>query len=702
MAKKKSENTLQYLQMPLPSGGKYSKMTKVAFGGLNNRYTIDSGEMSMECNISTKEYPYLTPSEKRTDYLEGSKYEKPISMFAFDNFLMVVYGEKLGDDDYAIKVDYIYNDSDRTTHTGVIKSEGATEDELTPRSIVQFNVYDTPTDPLTGQYVKKLLCFPDKVSMYMNIVEAKYDYGTLKANATKENATDEAKKAFSDALSDSDLSVMYYHGTSNNKKYYTVALEKMTSKDEGYDENKTKYKRTLVEKHEMTKVNDDGTTTTTTLKDEFFCDGMEVVVKEYTNETPEVDASGAIIYPPPDTASHNCYYRNSADNDIYRWCEYETVKRAEEWGLKKDKDGKPVTDDNGNYIIEGFIKDGDNYIKDGGTEYGWKVSIPPAVPNLKHVTVHLSRVFGVDDDRVYASGYNDYANWNLDTVGEYNESNSWCSPSQSNTKAGGKFTGITTFQNHVICFKHDFMHEIYNTKNPFRIQDIYAEGAIDNRTIQDVDGKLIFVSEDDVKVYTGSNPRIIGYNLNMPKYEYAVSGTDNRNYYLYCEDDKDRHLYVYDTLTDMWSEQDIKQVVISFAHNKNGMYMLCEDGHVYRMDTNKYDEQIWSFETDLVTNKTVDIKHIKKLQMYVEHNENANMQVYILYDDEVFDKEHLEEMKKRLVYDTQSRGRSGKYPIRVKPRKTANYGFKLHVEGKGYVKLYELEIFVEQGGDLYV
>ena len=705
--KKKNENTLQYLQMPLPSGGKYSKMTKVAFGGLNNRYTIDSGEMSMEHNISTKEYPYLTPSEKRTDYLDGSGYEKPISMFAFDNFLLVVYGENLatdGTENYAIKVDYIYNDSFRTKHTGVIKSEGATEDELTPRSIVQFNVYDTPTDPLTGQYVKKLLCFPDKVSMYMNIVEAD---SSPKAWVDDWVATEDDKKSET-ALANADLGVMYYYDYDDDgRRYFTVSLEKCVEGDDGYDKNKVTYKRVVNTKYK---------TENKTLINEFFCDGMEVVVKEYTNNTPEVDASGAIIYPPPDTASHNCYYRNSADNDIYRWCEYETVKREEEWGLKKDKDGKPMTDDNGNYIIEGFIKDGENYVKDGGTEYGWKVSIPPAVPSLKHVTVHLSRVFGVDDDRVYASGYNDYANWNLDTVGEYNEANSWCSPSQSNTKAGGKFTGITTFQNHVICFKHDFMHEIYNTKNPFRIQDIYAEGAIDNRTIQDVDGKLIFVSEDDVKVYTGSNPRIIGYNLNMPKYGYAVSGTDNRNYYLYCEDDNGiGHLYVYDTYTDMWSEQELEYDpktekyirVISFAHNKNGMYMLCEDGHVYRMDTNNYTDQEWSFETDLVTNKTVDIKHIKKLQMYVEHKESTEenpvyMQVYILYDDEVFDNLSDEEMKKRLVYDTQSRDRYGKYPIRVKPRKTANYGFKLHVEGKGYVKLYELEIFVEQGGDLYV
>jgi hypothetical protein len=251
------------------------------------------------------------------------------------------------------------------------------------------------------------------------------------------------------------------------------------------------------------------------------------------------------------------------------------------------------------------------------------------------------------------------------------------------------------------------MHEIYNTKNPFRLQDIYAEGAVDNRTIQDVDGKLIFVSEDDVKVYTGSNPRIIGYPLNMPKYEYAVSGTDNRNYYLYCEDgtkDEDentiKHLYVYDTFTDMWSEQDIDHKIISFAHNKNGMYMLCDNGKIYQMDTGSYNHK-WGFETDLITNKTVDIKHIKKLQMLTEVDDNASMNVYILYDDEEFD-----EYSSHLVYSNSDKDgnpiKVGKYPIRVKPRKTANYGFRLHIEGRGYVKLYELEIFVEQGGDLYV
>lgn len=681
--KKKSENTLSYLQMPLPEGGKYSKMTKVAFGGLNKRYTLDSGELTMESNISTKEYPYLTPSEQRDAVYEGYEVidtntgneKHPISMFAFDNFLVVVYYIRYYEGvenkvilKQEIRVDYITEDD--VIHTGILESDSdkaeATID--TQRSIVQFNVYDTPTDPVTGEYVKKLLFFPDKASMFMRIVEEPDDFN----------------------IETADTDVMYFRYNEKKEKIYT-SIEVVKSTDE---DGKVTYSR-------VHKTYDD----TPNL---FVCDGMVPDIKAYYNDTPEIDASGAIIYPPPDTASHNCYYKNTYNHadtgngtDIYKWCEYDALKREDEWGLEKDEHGNLLKDENDNYIPYGFVTDGDgNYVPDG-TTHGWKVSLPPTVPNIKYATVHLSRVFGVDDDRVYASGYNNYANWNLDTIDEYNEANSWCSPSQSNTKAGGSFTGITTFDSHVICFKRDFMHEIYNTKNPFRLQDIYAEGAIDNRTIQNVDGKLIFVSEDDVKIYTGSNPRIIGFKLNMPKYTYAVSGTDNRNYYLYCESeksgtDKYQYLYVYDTFTELWSEQSIDKRVLSFAHNKNGMYMLCNDGIVYQMDTEVYNHE-WSCETDLITNKTVDIKHIKKLQMLVDIDSGADMQVYILYDDEVFDK--LENKASRLVYTST---KTGRFPIRVKPRNTANYGFKLHFKGKGYVKLYELEIFVEQGGALYV
>lgn len=320
-------------------------------------------------------------------------------------------------------------------------------------------------------------------------------------------------------------------------------------------------------------------------------------------------------------------------------------------------------------------------------------SLGDAVPTLKYATVHLSRVFGVDDGKVYASGFNNYANWDLDTADEYNESNAWCSPAQANVKADSNFTGITTFQNHVVCFKRNFMHEIYNTKNPFRIQDIYAEGTIDNRTIQDVDGRLIFVSDDNVKIYTGSNPKIISYNLNIPSYNNAISGQDGRNYYLYVKNSAKSYFFVYDTMIDEWSERDASEYgeIKGFANNSKGAFMVASNC-VYKLESVNYGE--WSFETDLITNQTVDIKHIKKLQMLGDFK-YCNLDVYALYDDEVFNADTSHKVYSRTALN-------GKKPIRIKPRMTAHYGFKLHFEGVGYAKLYELEIFTQQGGELYV
>lgn len=581
MASKK-ENQLTYLQMPLPSGRKSYKIVKRSWSGLNYRQTIDTGAMSMERNISTLEAPYLVPSQKHEAILNASdvtaspsvstknapyKYNdtvKPIGLFGFDNFLIVIYRKNT-----SILLDYIIydyeNDSSTnktyTIYTGTM-STGATEDDEYPRCVVQFNVYDTPTDPAESGYTKRLLIFPDKKAMDFEITSKK-----------------------------------------------------------------------------------------------FVIDGMDVLIKEYTNSEPE---EGTTDYcPPPSTASHCYYYRNKYNSQIYRWVDDET----------------------------------------DSSNSGWKVSAAPDMPPIEYATTHLSRLFGVGNSRVYASGYNDYTNWNLDTVDEYGESNAWVTASQSNVEADGNFTGITSYQGHVVCFKKDFMHEIYNTKNPFRIQDIYAEGTIDHRSIQDVDGRLIFVSEDDVKVYTGSSPRIIGYYLNMPTYEYAVAGTDGRCYYLYCEDYKDGNedhmrLFVYDTVTEQWSEQSIESKVLNFAHNKNGMYMLCEDGYIYKLDTGNYDQD-WSFETDLITNETVDIKHIKKIQMFADIAYGAEMKVYILYDDEEFDED-----ASHLVYESKS-GDRGQKAIRVKPRQTASYGIKLHVEGHGYVRLYEAELVMESGGTLY-
>lgn len=487
MATKKKTEEFSYLASTLPEGSKAKRSVRVQWGGLNRLYTIDTGELSREMNISTAEFPYLVPSEKRT-VLKGGYYN-PIGLYGFDDFLLCIYRQGAH-----VSIDYIK--SDGNIYTGDLKVSGVSASDDYPRCIVQFNVYDTPTDVLNGEYVKKLLIFPDKMSMDFNIED-----------------------------------------------------------------------------------------------------------------------------------------------------DFEPAKMVD-------------------------------------------------MPNIQYACVHLSRVFGVDSDRIYASGYNDYANWNLDTAEESLANNAWCSPAQSNTKANGEFTAITAFQNHIICFKRDFMHELYNNKNPFRIQDIFAEGTIDYRTVQDVDGKLIFVSADGVKIYTGSNPRKIDDCLNIGEYTKAVSGSDGRYYYLYCHTgDNEHRILVYDTKYGIWSERECFSEVISFAHNKNGMYMLSKDGRIYQMDSGLYSHK-WSFETDIVLNKSVNITHIDKIQILCDMSDDSDISVYALYGDEEFD-----ENTSHLLCRRSGEGRK---VIRVRPRMTADYGFRLHFEGFGYARIYQMEIVTSDGGELFV
>lgn len=316
--------------------------------------------------------------------------------------------------------------------------------------------------------------------------------------------------------------------------------------------------------------------------------------------------------------------------------------------------------------------------------------------HFENITAHLGRLFGTFKSNIYASNFNKFSNWTYDTADETSAANAWASTTQANPKAGSNFTGIASYNNHVVCFKEDFMHEIYNTQNPFRITDVYADGTINGRSIQEVGGMLIFVSGTGIKAYTGSKPKELGYKLSLDKIRDAVSGTDGRMYYLYCTlPDNTHKLFVYDSLVGEWSEEYFSEgEIISFTKAKNGIYALTSEGQVYRRTNSDY-THMWSFETDFIMSRSIDIKRVKKMQLYADIPSGSYIKVYMLKNGESFNAD-----TSSLVYD--STGKSGLLPIRVLTRGTAAYGFKLHFEGYGYAEIYEIEIDTEDGGEAYV
>ena len=266
MAKK--QNELQFGQVPLPQALKQYSLSKLNWSGLNRRQVIDTGALSMECNISTAEAPYLTPSQSRVDILSdmGLEYKHPISLFSFDDFLVVIYR-----DDTELKLDYLVlsdkkNSKGQITkvYTGLIKKGVTEETDAIQRSMVQFNVYENAVDVLGGTYVKKLILFPDKVSMFMKIVDTDKDPTTFDKQAVEDG--------------NADIDVMYCQKESSGKKTYYVwngALGRFTLT------GGTNYFETSNLDVEIKKYYNDGYTQT---KDEYYNDGYRKSSKQTYND----------------------------------------------------------------------------------------------------------------------------------------------------------------------------------------------------------------------------------------------------------------------------------------------------------------------------------------------------------------------------------------------------------------------------------
>lgn len=324
-------------------------------------------------------------------------------------------------------------------------------------------------------------------------------------------------------------------------------------------------------------------------------------------------------------------------------------------------------------------------------------------PDLKYASVYCSRVFGVDDNLVYASSYNDYADWDLDTADETNDANAWVSMSQSNVKADGTFTAITTYDNHVVLFKPDFMQLVYNNKNPFRIVDVGSYGCDNQYAVAEAGGILYFVAPNAVYAYGGGTPKSIGDDLDVDDFRGAVLGAWGDTLYMYAAGS----LYSYKN--GVWSDLGYPGAdILQFATLDYGLAALFGNGDISFIEwsetaanavgngdwTPEYADDWW-FETDLMAAGKLDIRRVKKLSILCEADKGAEMTVYILRDGDKFD-------KSSAVSVGTFQGKGGFGIMRVLTRQFSGYMHKIRIAGHGRIKIYAIELKISWGGDVYV
>lgn len=665
---KKNEDKLSYLQMPLPKGRKKGKITKTNWSGLNYRNTKDTGELSKELNISTNFAPCLTPSYKKR-IVKESVFDSRASVNTDGSLYITEASENVNAKDIKYYEGYfivqgVYEDEVET-------SDGGTENVLNNLYQIYdkgFNLmYSTHIEKIPGDYCGS------------GIVEFRYF----------EN--------FNNITSISAGSRLIYlpRGTEDKKSVaYSQQLPEVVplkrrfnyrcGNNSGADETIGRY-----------------------LDENSTRDGVYYLFEFATDE----DENGNPLFPGGES------YNSS--NSI--WVRVRNIY---------ERPGSPS-------YTHYFNKKQPYLLKAGGlTKIEPRECVVPGkpatitiMPDIYYACTAHQRLFGINNECVYASGFNNYANWNLDTANSYSAENAWMSSTQSSD--GGNNVGIIAYGGSVFVFKKNSTFEIINTKNPFRINEVFNVGSISQKGIQVVGNYLIFVSEDTVNLYNGSSLRDIGYKLNINSVEEVVTGTDDRRFYMFCRINKsdESRLFVYDTDTGLWSEEEVgteevkttrpvlddegneqkdengnvvleeiaeDQYIeyVGFVKSDTGFYGLSSAGRVYRLDTNDYNHD-WYVETDFFTNNSIDIKHISRVQMLLDMAPESKVAVYILYDDEEFspDASH------KIFEKTNTEGKEIKLPVRVIPKKTANYGFKIRIEGEGFAKIYQMELEITGGGE---
>ncbi|MCI8331337.1 MAG: hypothetical protein HFE78_00710 [Clostridiales bacterium] len=337
----------------------------------------------------------------------------------------------------------------------------------------------------------------------------------------------------------------------------------------------------------------------------------------------------------------------------------------------------------------------DYHVSESGfqfTQFGKEMLIP----TLKYVTVHASRLFGVDDNRVYASAYNDYTNWDVDTATDINPDNAWVSTTGANTKADSDFTAICEYGGKVIAFKRDFMYQINNNQNPFRIKDIAAVGTIDFRSVAEINETLYFIASGGVMAYAGGQVRNISRPLGIEKFTSGVAGAFRDTYYVYEED----VIYAYNTVHGLWSKIPVplaSREIVSFCSDEDALYCLASGGinqnTIYRLSD---EPDTWFFETDLSMFSSFDVKRLNKISLLCTIPRGGYVKAYLM------DERQAPGASGGIkVIDSIGSGKFGRQMLRALIRSGAHYNHRLKIECHGDVTIRGIEVLAVKEAQSY-
>lgn len=269
------------------------------------------------------------------------------------------------------------------------------------------------------------------------------------------------------------------------------------------------------------------------------------------------------------------------------------------------------------------------------------VTLKRSVPDMDFCFEHDNRLWGAKGKTIYASKLGDPNNWN---VFEGLSTDAWSLATQKK----GELTGGVSYGGYPTFFREDAMVRIYGaTPQTFQVSEIAMPGVKtgEHESIAAAGGMLLYLSREGMMIYADEYPVSQTSVFGTGKIEHVMACSDGTRYYAQMTVDGERAIYCYDSKHGLWMKEDdqnlfcmtydqgtIYGLIKIDEQGGNGVIDLIGDGGMFSPATQET-AAVESFaEFGDFTAGTLNRKAMSKLQLRMELEEGASVQISIRYD----------------------------------------------------------------------
>ena len=299
-------------------------------------------------------------------------------------------------------------------------------------------------------------------------------------------------------------------------------------------------------------------------------------------------------------------------------------------------------------------------------------------------------------NEIYASEQGDFRSW---TKFSGTSTDSY----RATIGVDGAFTGAVTYLGHPIFFKENCMHIVYgNYPSNYQIKTTMCRGVQSgcSRSIAIVNETLFYKSRSAICAYDGSLPVEVSDNLGDIAYKDAVAGSLGNKYYISMKDESDVPcMFVYDTRKGMWHKED-ETYVTSFCTFKDLLYYIDDADKEIKIIGNNItsdlgsnitieDDIEWMVETGVIGTTSPDKKYVSALNVRLCIEFGTQISFFLQYDS---DGDWVN------VYNAVGTNILRSFTIPIKPKRCDH--FRMRIEGIGGAKIYSICKTITQGSDV--